>query len=92
MEIFTRITREALDVQALEKIVADDAAGAVVSFVGLTRDHHLGRQVLGLERGPLAARLPIYRAIAPGCDWRSARRVLRRVPRPVLPDAWPDNS
>lgn len=43
------LTRAALDARALERLVADPGAGAVVSFVGLTRDHHLGRRVLGLE-------------------------------------------
>ncbi len=43
------LTRDQLDAQAVERLVADPGAGGVVAFVGLTRDHHLGRGVLGLE-------------------------------------------
>jgi molybdopterin synthase catalytic subunit len=43
------LTRAALDAAALERRVAAPAAGAVVAFVGLTRDHHLGRRVVSLE-------------------------------------------
>src|ERR1700712_4913299 len=43
------ITRERLDAAALERSIANAATGAVVSFIGLTRDNHLGRRVLGLE-------------------------------------------
>ncbi len=46
---FILLTRSPLDVQALERLVADSTAGAVVTFIGLTRDNHLGRKVLGLE-------------------------------------------
>lgn len=43
------LTRAPLDARALERLVADPSTGAVVSFIGLTRDNHLGRPVLGLE-------------------------------------------
>ena len=43
------LTRAPLDASALEALVADPSAGAVVSFIGLTRNNHLGRRVLGLE-------------------------------------------
>ena len=49
MNTFTLLTRERLDPQAVEQLVSDNAAGAVVTFAGLTRDHHLGRGVLSLE-------------------------------------------
>jgi molybdopterin synthase catalytic subunit len=37
-----------LDPRALERAVRTDRDGAVVSFTGVTRDHHDGRQVVGL--------------------------------------------
>jgi len=38
-----------IDVGAVAAAVADRAAGATVTFVGTTRDHHEGRQVTQLE-------------------------------------------
>lgn len=43
------ITSAPLDPQALVAAVADDTAGAAASFLGLVRDHNLGRRVLYLE-------------------------------------------
>lgn len=43
------LTRDPLDAQAVERLVADPCAGAVVAFVGVTRNQHLNRGVLGLE-------------------------------------------
>jgi molybdopterin synthase catalytic subunit len=43
------VTTEALDVTAHEHAVADRAAGAVVSFAGVVRDHDGGKGVLELE-------------------------------------------
>jgi molybdopterin synthase catalytic subunit len=43
------VTTEPLDVAAHERLVARPAAGAVVSFAGLVRDHDDGRGVLELE-------------------------------------------
>jgi molybdopterin synthase catalytic subunit len=43
------VTREPLDVVAHERAVADRAAGAVVSFAGVVRDHDGGRGVVELE-------------------------------------------
>jgi len=44
-----RIVRERIDLDALLAAVADPAAGAVVTFLGVTRNHNEGRQVRGLE-------------------------------------------
>ncbi|MEI6233442.1 MAG: molybdenum cofactor biosynthesis protein MoaE [Planctomycetota bacterium] len=46
---FILLTRSPLDAPAIERLAADPSAGAVVSFIGVTRNHHLGRGVLGLE-------------------------------------------
>lgn len=43
------VTVEPLDVAAHEKAVAHPAAGAVVSFAGVVRDHDGGRGVAALE-------------------------------------------
>ena len=43
------ITRDPIDLAALADAVADRRAGAVVTFVGTTRDHNVGRRVLRLE-------------------------------------------
>jgi molybdopterin synthase catalytic subunit len=45
----TAITTTALDVGALIRAVDAAGAGAVAAFVGLVRDHNLGRRVLHLE-------------------------------------------
>jgi len=46
-----------LDLAALSRTVASADRGAITSFVGVVRDHHAGRPVLGLEYsayGPMA--------------------------------------
>ncbi len=43
------ISREPIDVGALERAVADPAAGAVVTFAGTTRRDNAGRTVVRLE-------------------------------------------
>lgn len=43
------VTEAPLDVAAHERAVADPAAGAVVSFAGVVRDHDHGRAVTHLE-------------------------------------------
>lgn len=43
------LTRGVLDADALARSVARSAAGAVVTFVGTTRDSHAGRAVQRLE-------------------------------------------
>ena len=47
--ISTRVTTEPLDVREHERAVADAAAGAVVSFAGVVRNHDGGRGVVELE-------------------------------------------
>jgi molybdopterin synthase catalytic subunit len=42
-------TRDPVDVSALTRAVADRRAGAVVTFVGATRNRNVGRKVLRLE-------------------------------------------
>ena len=44
-----RVVDEPLSVAAHEDAVADKAAGAVVSFAGVVRDHDGGRSVTELE-------------------------------------------
>jgi len=46
---FSELTRAPLDLSALEARVARPEAGAVVSFLGVTRSHHEQRSVLRLE-------------------------------------------
>ncbi len=47
--VVAAVTSEPLDVAAHERAVAHRAAGAVVSFAGVVRDHDGGRTVLELE-------------------------------------------
>ena len=58
-----RVTEEALDPRAVEALVADPAAGAVVTFTGSVRDHARGRAVTALE----------YEAYAPAAEIQLAR-------------------
>lgn len=53
------VTSEPLDVDAHARAVDDTAAGAVVTFAGVVRDHDGGRGVTGIEYvgHPTAARL-----------------------------------
>jgi molybdopterin synthase catalytic subunit len=44
-----RVTSEPLDSAAVARIVAADDCGAVVTFVGVVRDHNAGRKVLWLD-------------------------------------------
>ena len=44
-----RITRMAIALDPLVRAVRDPAAGAVVTFVGTTRNHNQGRRVIRLE-------------------------------------------
>jgi molybdopterin synthase catalytic subunit len=43
------VTSDPVDVGELERLVADSAAGAVVSFAGVVRDHDGGRAVTRIE-------------------------------------------
>ena len=57
MTVHSALTDEPLDVTAHEAMVAHPAAGAVVSFAGVVRDHDHGRDVAALhyESHPSAA-------------------------------------
>ncbi|HEY9898518.1 MAG TPA: molybdenum cofactor biosynthesis protein MoaE [Pantanalinema sp.] len=43
------VTPEAIDPAALERLLSHPAAGGVVTFSGVVRDHNEGREVLFLE-------------------------------------------
>lgn len=43
------LVRDAIDVAAVERLVADPSCGAVLLFLGTVRDHHGGRRVARLE-------------------------------------------
>lgn len=43
------VTRDAISAEELAALVAQDAAGAVVTFSGVVRDHDQGRGVRGIE-------------------------------------------
>ena len=45
----TAITTTPLDTEALVRALDPTGIGAVTTFIGLVRDHHLGRRVLHLE-------------------------------------------
>lgn len=47
--VVAQVTADVVDVAALARAVADDAAGAVVTFAGVVRDHDHGQGVTGLE-------------------------------------------
>jgi molybdopterin synthase catalytic subunit len=57
--VLAAVTEEVLDVEAHAASVADPAAGAVVTFAGVVRDHDHGRAVTGIEYvgHPSAARV-----------------------------------
>lgn len=42
------LTATPIDLAALVDVVSHDAAGAVVTFTGIVRDHHAGRRVVAL--------------------------------------------
>lgn len=44
-----RIQKEPLDLDEAIRAVAGPDRGAIVTFLGVARDHHAGRRVLGLE-------------------------------------------
>ena len=55
--LLARVTEEPLSVADHEAAVADKAAGAVVSFAGVVRDHDGGRSVTELEADEVGASL-----------------------------------
>jgi molybdopterin synthase catalytic subunit len=69
--LLTRITREPLEEDELRRFVGTPASGAVVSFAGVVRDHHDGREVHRIE----------YAAVIP-----LAEAKLRDLAREVLED------
>ncbi len=44
-----RVSREPIDLNALVEYVTDPEAGAVVPFIGTTRNHNEGRRVIALD-------------------------------------------
>jgi molybdopterin synthase catalytic subunit len=86
-----RVTTELLDAQALAGLVSSDDCGAVATFVGLVRNHNLGRRVLWLEYeayAPLAVKT--FQRIAAECAtrWPEARvAVHHRVGRVEIGEA-----
>lgn len=44
-----RVTREAIDLQELVEFVTDPEAGAIVTFIGTTRNNNEGRKVIALD-------------------------------------------
>mgnify|MGYP006217335787 CR=1 FL=1 len=73
----TAITTAPLDTDALVRALDPSGIGAVVTFIGLVRDHNLGRRVLHLEYeayDALARRgldLIVTEAIGGGLAWGS---------------------
>ena len=59
----TAITSAPLSVEAVLRAVEGPGAGAVTTFVGLVRDHNVGRKVLWLDYEAYA---PLARAIIGG--------------------------
>jgi molybdopterin synthase catalytic subunit len=72
----TAITRDALDIDRLLKIVDAPGIGAVATFVGLVRDHNQGRRVLHL----------VYEAYEP-----LAERALHRIVQEAR-QQWPSTA
>jgi molybdopterin synthase catalytic subunit len=62
--VLAAVTAEPLDVAAHERAVADPAAGAVVSFAGVIRDHDHGRAVTRLEYEAHPSAEEVLRAVA----------------------------
>ncbi len=58
-----RVTAEPLDPRQVEAVVADPAAGAIVTFTGTVRDHARGRAVIALD----------YEAYVPAAEKMLAR-------------------
>ena len=69
----TAITSDALDLNALVRVVEAPGIGAVATFLGVVRDHNQGRRVLHL----------VYEAYEP-----LAERALRRIVAETL-ERWP---
>ncbi len=68
-----RVQSEPLDLNELIAAVSHDAAGAVVTFAGIVRDHHEGKRVTGI-------RYDAYGEMAEAMMRRIAREVCERWP------------
>lgn len=44
-----RVTKKPIDLQELVEFVSDPEAGAIVTFIGTTRNHNEGRKVIALD-------------------------------------------
>src|SRR6476469_10962995 len=44
-----KVTAEEIDARVVEAVVADDAAGAIVTFTGAVRNHARGQRVVALD-------------------------------------------
>lgn len=76
------LTRDPLDLDPLLTEVTDPAHGAAVSFVGVVRDHHGGREVTGIEYTayePLAESVLTRIEAETGAGRRARVRVLHRL-------------
>jgi len=71
--LHVEVTRDPIDLAALQAGMADPGAGAHLSFLGTVRDHKQGRRVLRIE----------YEAYVP-----MARKELRRIGESLL-ERWP---
>ena len=76
----TAITEAPLSVEAVLRAVEGPGAGAVTTFIGLVRDHNVGRTVLWLDYeayAPLAEKaLARHRATRPRQRWTGARMAI----------------
>ncbi|HXW04776.1 MAG TPA: molybdenum cofactor biosynthesis protein MoaE [Vicinamibacterales bacterium] len=86
-----RVTGNELDARAAAQLVADGTCGAVATFVGLVRDHNLGRRVRWLEYeayAPLALRAFERIAGEAAARWPSVRlAVHHRIGRVEIGEA-----
>lgn len=76
------LTREPLELDSLVAEVAKASHGGAVSFVGTVRDHHGGREVVGIEYTayePLAERVLARIEEEIGAGHRARVRVLHRL-------------
>lgn len=76
------LTHEPLELDSLLTEVTDPAHGGAVSFVGTVRDHHGGREVVGIEYTayePLAERVLARIEEEIGAGHRTRVRVLHRL-------------
>jgi molybdopterin synthase catalytic subunit len=86
-----RVSHDPLDPAEVAAAVADAGDGAVVTFLGLVRDHNAGRQVRFLEYeafAPLAVKSFERIAAEAGVRWPSARLAIHhRTGRLQIGDA-----